>query len=225
MSCEVLDRLPGNLRWNTLEIQPLMATDWVYPQLINSHVSPGTPDWSEGKIMCKECVLKLMGRCVLNSLRELRAQRMSPTRCLLVCLVVTKPPVQMNHSLKIAGMGTNAERRGNPVMRSSSMCVPAVLVLVTLDLQSGSGFSIYAIPLAEIEYWLPTSFPYRLCSHFHHVFFSVQIPIISDMYRCHVHARHTCCRVLSSNLPMQCEITQAMSWWRSQVRWPCLGIF
>lgn len=74
---DLLDRLPGYLRWNSLEIQPLLATKSVYTQFVNRHVSPGTPDWSEGKLLCGVCVLKLMGRRVLNSLRELKAQRTS----------------------------------------------------------------------------------------------------------------------------------------------------
>ena len=71
------DGLPGYLSWNTLEIEPLVATNWVFTQFVNRHVSPEAPDWSEGKVLCKRCVLKLMGRRVLNSLRELRAQSMS----------------------------------------------------------------------------------------------------------------------------------------------------
>ena len=79
---EVLHGLPGNLSWNSRETLPLSATPWVFAPFVNRYVSPGTPDWSEGKLFCKQCVVRLMGRHVLNSLRELRAQgrssRLSP---------------------------------------------------------------------------------------------------------------------------------------------------
>jgi len=47
----------------------------MYTSFVDLYVSPGVPDWSEGKTMCKECILTLMGRRTLNSLRELKAQR------------------------------------------------------------------------------------------------------------------------------------------------------
>ena len=72
---EVLDGLPGHLGWNRHETQPLSVIPWSFTDFVNRHVSSGTQDWSEGKVLCKQCWLKLMGRHVLNSLRELKAQR------------------------------------------------------------------------------------------------------------------------------------------------------
>ena len=74
---EVIGALPGHLGWNREETQPISTVPWVYTPLINRYVSPGVPEWSEGKTLCKECVLGLMGRRILNSLRELKAQRRS----------------------------------------------------------------------------------------------------------------------------------------------------
>ncbi|KAF9786111.1 hypothetical protein BJ322DRAFT_1058049 [Thelephora terrestris] len=71
---EILGHLPGTLAWNWLETQPLSTTPWSFAQFVDRHISPGTHDWSEGKVLCKECVLKLMGRHALRSLRELKAQ-------------------------------------------------------------------------------------------------------------------------------------------------------
>jgi len=74
---EVLNSLPGYLSFNHQETQPLSATSLEHIAFVNRHVSPGSPDWSEGKLMCMPCVLSSMGRRVLNSLRELKAQRES----------------------------------------------------------------------------------------------------------------------------------------------------
>ena len=54
---------------------PLKAFRWSFISFVNRYVPSETPDWSEGKILCKQCVLKLMGRHILNSLRENKAQR------------------------------------------------------------------------------------------------------------------------------------------------------
>ena len=54
---------------------PLKASRWSFISFVNLHVSSETPDWSEGKLLCKQCVLELMGRRILNSLQENKAQR------------------------------------------------------------------------------------------------------------------------------------------------------
>jgi len=71
---EVLDNLPGHLGWNRHETEPLSIIPWTFARFVDRHVSPGTKDWSEGKVLCTGCVLKLMGRRALGSLRELKAQ-------------------------------------------------------------------------------------------------------------------------------------------------------
>lgn len=91
---EVLSFLPGNLRRNSQETQPLSTVPWAYTPFVNRHVSPGTQDWSEGKLLCKGCVLKLMGRRILNSLRELKAQRRPSRLSALTCLAVIGPSVR-----------------------------------------------------------------------------------------------------------------------------------
>ena len=75
---EVLSNLPGCLSWNSHEIMPLKAFHWSFISFVNHHVSSETPDWSEGKLLCKQCVLKLMGQHILNSLWENKAQHGSP---------------------------------------------------------------------------------------------------------------------------------------------------
>lgn len=75
---DVLDNLPGALGWNDHETQPLTVTPWSFAHFVDCHVSPGTRDWSEGKVLCKVCVLKIMGRKAFDSLRESKAQRGSP---------------------------------------------------------------------------------------------------------------------------------------------------
>lgn len=74
---DIIDSLPGNIGWNDLETKPLTDTPWSYAPFVDRYVSPGTPDWSEGRLLCRQCVLKLMGCRVLNSLRELKAQSRS----------------------------------------------------------------------------------------------------------------------------------------------------
>lgn len=74
---EVLNALPGYLNWNSHETLPLKANPWSFTSFVNRHISSETPDWSEGKLLCKRCVLKLIGRHTLNSLREIKAQRRS----------------------------------------------------------------------------------------------------------------------------------------------------
>ena len=77
---EVIGALPGHLSWNREETRPISNTPWVYTPFVNRYVSPGVPDWSEGKTLCKQCVLGLMGRHILRSLRELKTQRRSSRR-------------------------------------------------------------------------------------------------------------------------------------------------
>ena len=113
----IIENLPGKLNWNALVLQPLVGSHWVCTSFINHHVSPGTPDWSEGKLLCMQCVLKLMGRRVLNSLRELRTQRTSSRSSFQMCLTAIGPSIQMGRSLKIAGTATTAELRGHTAMR------------------------------------------------------------------------------------------------------------
>lgn len=73
----MLKSLPGHLGWNSQEILPIQINPWSYADFVNRHISPGTPDWSEGRLLCNKCVLKVMGRYALNSLREIKAQRRS----------------------------------------------------------------------------------------------------------------------------------------------------
>ena len=80
---DIFDSLPGALGLNNYETWPLFAVPWSFAHFVDRHVSPGGGDWSEGKVLCKKCVLELMGRHVLNSLRELKAQR--GCSCLLNC--------------------------------------------------------------------------------------------------------------------------------------------
>lgn len=72
---EVIDSLPGHLGWNKYETQPLSILPWSFAHFVNRHVSPGVRDWFGGKVLCRACVLELVGRRALNSLRELKAQR------------------------------------------------------------------------------------------------------------------------------------------------------
>jgi len=74
---EVFNNLPGYLSWNTHETAPLQDLTRAHVSSFISQVFPGTPDWSEGKILCRPCVLKLMARHALNFLRENKAQRRS----------------------------------------------------------------------------------------------------------------------------------------------------
>lgn len=74
---EVFNNLPGYLSRNAHEITPLQDPTRSHVSLFISQVFPGTTDWSEGKILCKSCVLKLMGQHALNFLREKKAQRRS----------------------------------------------------------------------------------------------------------------------------------------------------
>ena len=72
---EVIGALPGHLGWNREETRLISNVPWVYTLFVDRYVSPGVSDWSEGKTLCKQCVLGLMGRHILKSLRELKAQR------------------------------------------------------------------------------------------------------------------------------------------------------
>jgi len=74
---EVFDNFPGHLGWNPHQTIPIRDPVRAYVPFFNSRVFPGTPDWSEGKLLCKLCVLKLMGRHALSFLRENQAQRRS----------------------------------------------------------------------------------------------------------------------------------------------------
>ena len=72
---EVFNSLPGDLSWNTHETMPIRDPIRAYVPFFNSQVFPGTQDWSGGKLLCKPCLLKVMGRHALNFLRENKAQR------------------------------------------------------------------------------------------------------------------------------------------------------
>ena len=186
---EVLGGLPGRLGWNTRETQQLSATPWSCISFVDRYVSPGVPDWSEGKLLCRGCVLKLMGRHVLNSLRELKAQsrscRLSPPDL----SGVTAPSAQMKHSLKIAGMGTIAERRGGTTMRSSLTYVSSCWVWRCLsDDPVPCPASVRSFSRGLMTYRLPVTFPTDHTSHSHRVFFFVKIV---TMYHCHVRVCHT----------------------------------
>ena len=62
---KVFDSLPGYLGWNTHQTIPIRDPIRAYVPFFNSRVFPRTPDWSEGKLLCKACV-KLMGRYALR---------------------------------------------------------------------------------------------------------------------------------------------------------------
>ena len=75
------------------------STTWAYTPFVNRHIPSETPDWSEGKVLCKPCVLKLMGRHLLNFLREIKAQSVSSRPSPLLCLAIIGPFVQVDRSL------------------------------------------------------------------------------------------------------------------------------
>ena len=67
--------LPGRLKWNQTEIAPFsQLSDLTIPGFLREHLKTDEEDWSEGQTLCIECVMKALGKHLMQWLIEQKVQ-------------------------------------------------------------------------------------------------------------------------------------------------------